>query len=534
MEVTSPPLSSPTSKIKFQNPFPSTRESPPLTSTPHLTFPSSSSPSILSMAAGSHISRLPLFLFVLSFISFFLLYNNFHPPPLTSPLRHSSDTSRDLSTSSTSPLLLPSTPSLSVRHILFGIASSSRSIIHRIPLISLWWDPSVRLFVFVDSPPRTRSKRRIEENRFPFPVLVSANASHFPYTFKRGLRSGIRVARIVKELIERTDISKKEVRWIVLGDDDTVFILTNLLETLDKYDWRQWHYIGSRSEMWSQNNDHGFDMAYGGGGIAISLPLAKVLARNIDSCIERYHYLFGSDGRISACLAELGVQITHEHGFHQIDMHGDISGLLSSHPLNPLVSLHHFDQVDPIFPFLNRSASVAHLMTSVRRDPRRALQKTVCYDRPRNRTVSIAWGYSISVFEGNKLLLDLLAVDKTFWPWVRGSNGEEVYMFNTRGSRRRDKCKDPAVFYLKNIVSSGSGDKTRIESSYSRYMPGWCLWTASVKNLRLISVRSQRMERFKDKPLRRHCCDVLPSSTEYKMKVDIRECKEGELVAMYT
>lgn len=180
-------------------------------------------------------------------------------------------------------------------------------------------------------------------------------------------------------------------------------------------------------------------------------------------------------------------------------MHGDISGLLSSHPLNPLVSLHHFDQVDPIFPFLNRTASVAHLMTSVRRDPRRALQKTVCYDRARDRTVSIAWGYSVSIFDGNMLLLDLLSVEKTFFPWVRGSNGEEAYMFNTRGSRRREKCKSPATFFLKNVVSSGSGNKTRIVSRYSRYMPGWCLWTASMKNLRLISVRSQRLEQFKGK-----------------------------------
>lgn len=180
-------------------------------------------------------------------------------------------------------------------------------------------------------------------------------------------------------------------------------------------------------------------------------------------------------------------------------MHGDISGLLSSHPLNPLVSLHHFDQVDPIFPFLNRTASVAHLMASIRRDPRRALQKIVCYDRSHNRTVSIAWGYSVSVFEGNMLLLDLLSVEKTFYPWVRGLNGEESYMFNTKGSRRRDRCKSPAVFFLKNVLSNGSGNRTRIESRYSRYMPGWCLWIASMKNLRLISVRSRRLERIKGK-----------------------------------
>jgi hypothetical protein len=59
-------------------------------------------------------------------------------------------------------------------------------------------------------------------------------------------------------------------------------------------------------------------MAYGGGGIAVSWPLAARLARVLDSCLLRYPHLYGSDARIHACLAELGVELTHEPGFHQV------------------------------------------------------------------------------------------------------------------------------------------------------------------------------------------------------------------------
>lgn len=59
-------------------------------------------------------------------------------------------------------------------------------------------------------------------------------------------------------------------------------------------------------------------MAFGGGGFAISAPLARVLARVLDSCLDRYPHLYGSDARIFACLSELGVGLTPEPGFHQV------------------------------------------------------------------------------------------------------------------------------------------------------------------------------------------------------------------------
>jgi hypothetical protein len=59
-------------------------------------------------------------------------------------------------------------------------------------------------------------------------------------------------------------------------------------------------------------------MAYGGGGFAISYPLAKALDSMQDSCIQRYPVLFASDDRIQACMAELGIPLTKEPGFHQV------------------------------------------------------------------------------------------------------------------------------------------------------------------------------------------------------------------------
>lgn len=120
---------------------------------------------------------------------------------------------------------------------------------------------------------------------------------------------------MIKQVIARND---SNVRWYIFGDDDTIFFVDNLVKMLGKYDHNEWYYIGSNSESYVQNNYFSFDMAFGGGGYAISQPLAMVLARVLDSCLIRYPHLYGSDSRIFSCVAELGVHLTHEPGFHQV------------------------------------------------------------------------------------------------------------------------------------------------------------------------------------------------------------------------
>jgi len=195
------------------------------------------------------------------------------------------------------------------RHVLFAVASSSLSWPHRQSYVNIWYNKkSTRVLAFLDAPPRNSS------GDSP-PVVISGDVSGFPYTLQGGLRSAIRVARVVKEAVDRNET---DVRWFVFGDDDTVFFVENVVRTLAKYDHERWFYVGSNSESYEQNLMYSFEMAFGGGGFAISFSLGKVLARVLDSCLRRYGFLYGSDARIYSCVAELGVTLTHEPGFHQV------------------------------------------------------------------------------------------------------------------------------------------------------------------------------------------------------------------------
>lgn len=168
--------------------------------------------------------------------------------------------------------------------------------------------------VFLETRPPNITSNHDDENSLP-PVCISGDTTKFRYTYRGGLRSAIRVARVVSETVA---LNHTDVRWFVFGDDDTVFFPENLLKVLSKYDHGLWYYIGSNSESYVQNTCFSFHMAFGGAGFAISYPLAKVLAKVFDSCIERYPHLYGSDGRISSCIAELGISLAHEPGFHQV------------------------------------------------------------------------------------------------------------------------------------------------------------------------------------------------------------------------
>uniref|UniRef100_M4FEN7 Uncharacterized protein n=1 Tax=Brassica campestris TaxID=3711 RepID=M4FEN7_BRACM len=410
------------------------------------------------------------------------------------------------------------------RHLLFSIAASHGSWLSRSSYVRLWYSPeSTRAVVFLD-------RGGFDPDPALPPVTVSEDVSRFPYNFPGGLRSAIRVARVVKEAVDRGE-DNKDVRWFVFGDDDTVFFVDNLVTVLSKYDHRKWWYVGSNSEFYDQNVRYSFDMAFGGGGFAISASLGKVLAKVLDSCLMRYSHMYGSDSRIFSCVAELGVALTHEPGFHQIDVRGNLFGLLCAHPLSPLVSLHHLDAVDPFFPKTNRTESVARLIRAASFDSARILQQSVCYDSSNTVTVSVVWGYAVQVYEGNKLLPDLLTVQKTFSTWRRGSGVRSNYMFSTR-DYPRDPCARPLVFFLDGLGSDGTGGTW---SSYGLHSVGNCRRAEAVEGLRNIRVLSRKLELNGEQmnPPRRQCCDIS-SPYNKSMVINIRQCMPDELIAMNT
>ncbi|KAK9741097.1 hypothetical protein RND81_03G081200 [Saponaria officinalis] len=414
-----------------------------------------------------------------------------------------------------------------VGDIVFGLASTRTSWARQKEYLKLWWKPEeMRGCVFVDTLPTDHNNGSVDPG-LP-EVRVSEDTSQFRYTHKHGYRSLIRVARMITETVK---LDYAEVKWYVFGDGDTVFMTDNLVKVLSKYNHELWYYVGTNSEIMEQNGANSFEMGFWGAGFAISAPLAKVLAKVFDSCLERYHHLYGSDSRIYSCLAELGVGLTHEPGFHQMDIRGNIFGLLAAHPLAPLVSLSRLSEVEPIFPNMTAINAAQHLFKAVVIDSERMLQQTVCYDRWFSWTISVSWGYAVEVFDHHIYLPDTLRVQDTFSPWKKGA-AEPKYSFSTR-PLHPDPCRRSSIFFFDRIYAR----KNTITSHYRRMTPENCTFDpmASPKKLQEIVVYSQKSNLGPNQlwAPRRQCCDVLPSSVGQKLELHIRECGEDELIRIH-
>ncbi|KAI7726181.1 hypothetical protein M8C21_009631 [Ambrosia artemisiifolia] len=382
-----------------------------------------------------------------------------------------------------------------LKHIVFGIAASAKLWDKRKNYIKLWWkkEDNMRGIVWLDNRVKTRPG---EDDGLP-EVRISGNTSHFSYKNKQGHRSAIRISRIVSETLRLGNMDN--VRWFVMGDDDTVFVTENLVRVLNKYDHREYYYIGSLSESHLQNIYFSYGMAYGGGGFAISFPLAKALAKMQDRCIQRYPGLYGSDDRMQACMAELGVPLTKEAGFHQYDVYGNLFGLLAAHPVTPLVSLHHLDVVEPIFPDVTRVEALQRLMQPMKIDSAGLIQQSICYDQSKGWTVSVSWG-----------------ADYT------------AYAFNTRPVAR-NPCQKPFVFYMTKVRLNSTTNVTVSEYARHRVPHPLCKWKMlDPSNLDKVVVLKKPDPHLWDRSPRRNCCRVLKSKRK-GLVVDVGLCREDEV-----
>ena len=143
-------------------------------------------------------------------------------------------------------------------------------------------------------------------------------------------------------------------------------------------------------------------------------------------------------------------------------------GLLTSHPVTPLVSLHNLDHTDPIFPdATSRTEALRRLFRPVGLDPHRILQRSVCYDKWFSWTVSVSWGYAVQIHGRHVTLPDLLQVPRTFRKWNnRHTVLSGVYTFITKDVDP-DPCRRPTVFFLHNATSSSSSTSL-VETLYRK------------------------------------------------------------------
>uniref|UniRef100_A0A6N2KQ63 Fringe-related protein n=1 Tax=Salix viminalis TaxID=40686 RepID=A0A6N2KQ63_SALVM len=408
------------------------------------------------------------------------------------------------------------------QHIVFGIAASAKLWEQRQNYIKIWYKPQeMRGIVWLDD--KVKNQER-EDSNLP-PIKISSDTSRFSYTNKQGHRSAIRISRIVSETLR---LGLKNVRWFVMGDDDTFFIAENLVRILRKYDHNQYYYIGSLSESHLQNIFFSYGMAYGGGGFAISYPLAKALVKMQDRCIQRYPGLYGSDDRMQACMAELGVPLTKEVGFHQYDVYGNLFGLLASHPVTPLVSLHHLDVVEPIFPNATRVQALQWLKVPMKLDSAGLMQQSICYDKSKRWTVSVSWGFAVQIFRGVFSPREIEMPSRTFLNWYRKAD-YTAYAFNTRPVSR-NPCQKPFVFYLSKAKFDSSLNTTVSEYTRHHVPHPACRWKMpDPDKIETIVVHKKPDPHLWDRSPRRNCCRVMSTKKKGSVMVNVGVCRDGEI-----
>jgi len=148
----------------------------------------------------------------------------------------------------------------------------------------------------------------------------------------------------------------------------------------------------------------------------------------------------------------------------QYDVYGDLLGLLGAHPVAPLVSLHHLDVVQPIFPSMSRAQSIKHLMESINQDSSSIMQQSICYDKNRFWSISVSWGFMVQILRGVLSPRELEMPSRTFLNWYRRAD-YTAYAFNTRPVAKHP-CQKPFVYYMsKTHFDSAS---RQIVSVYSR------------------------------------------------------------------
>ncbi|KAL7596730.1 hypothetical protein Lser_V15G29912 [Lactuca serriola] len=411
-----------------------------------------------------------------------------------------------------------------VSHLVFGLLGSVKTWHYRKPFIESWWRPNItRGYVYLDRAPTDDLLPWV--GNYP-PFRISDDNTKL---LEESKHVSALMVRMVHAVIEVFREEREGVRWYIMGDDDSIFFVDNLVDELSKYDHTKYIYIGAHSECVLSNQFFSYDMGFGGAGLIMSYPLVKMVQKNIEDCFKRYPYLRSADLILMICVNDFGVSLTVHQGLHQMDLRGDASGFLSAHPKAPLLSLHHLEHVDPIFRSMDRFESLKHLMKAADVDQPRLLQQTICHSRQLNWSFSISWGYSVHIYENIASRSILKTPLETFRPW--GNWKPPLYIFNTRPVLSYDPCATPHVFTFQSIKkNNGIEVITNYSRMASRGLPTCGLAgnnsADSVSRIEVVSPLKKPTQNGKTE-----CCDVVGIDGLEVARLKLRDCMDDELIA---
>ena len=134
---------------------------------------------------------------------------------------------------------------------------------------------------------------------------------------------------------------RNETKWISLIDDDTFLpSVPKLLDMLAGYDHEEEYYIGALSEDWWAVSHYGL-MGFGGAGVFLSLPLAKIMDENTEDCKNNLRTNAGDVTIMDCIYRHTSTKLTPVPELHQMDISGDWSGFYESGRKH--LSLHHWN-----------------------------------------------------------------------------------------------------------------------------------------------------------------------------------------------
>ena len=223
--------------------------------------------------------------------------------------------------------------------LLFGISTSLERLEVSIPYYQRWLAfTKARLIAIVTGPDDVTLERK------PMKELESRMRNlGIAVTLVKPLRDKDRMEGRYFSLVKVLYAHRDEfTKWTVFMDDDTFFpSMTALMTALGKFDASERFYLGAMSEEWWTVARYSL-MGLGGAGLFLSVPLLQVLEAHYQNCLDESLASAG-DLRLFECAQGFGdTRLTHISGLHQIDLHGDRSGLFESG--RKLLSLHHWKE----------------------------------------------------------------------------------------------------------------------------------------------------------------------------------------------
>ncbi|MFS7934397.1 hypothetical protein Hanom_Chr05g00391131 [Helianthus anomalus] len=157
-----------------------------------------------------------------------------------------------------------------------------------------------------------------------------------------------------------------------------------------------------------------------------------------------------------------------------------------------------------------RIKSVKHLLESAKYDSASIIQQSICYDKKREWSILVSWGYAIQIVRGILSPRELETPSRTFLKLFKRLD-YTAYAFNTRPVRR-NPCQKPFVYYM----SSTGYDKAREKT---------------IDTDTIVVIKKEDNTRWTKAP-RKDCCRVLPANKTGVLYMWVGNCRTNEVIEL--